>query len=745
MTGLAEILRPFVAPSRGKSREVQQELLSDFEQADSFILKTLLAHWAMASTIMGLAQGYYLAGFVGGGIICGFAAIAYRYLRGTIYSRLVMAVSLMLFSALFIQQSLGRIEFHFHVFGALAFLLRYKDVRPVLIAVIATALHHLIFSYCQQFNVSILGAPIVIFNYGAGLQIVLLHAAFVIFEAVFLGHIIIQLTEQFCRSSHQANENLKILDTLRHVISTKDLFARVESDSAGAEVINELLSVMTKNVATREAMDKASTALVITNNDSIIVDHNLAARRLFESMYQDYTDQGIQFAPAELVGEPIDKFVAVQSKSAKRLPDLDFLQKPVTCDFEVGEKRVRVIVSPVIRAEGERLGAIFEWSDRTNEVTIQQAVKSMVEAASRGDLSGRISTNSNDDFYDSLATDVNRLVDVSEQVISDCSTVLSALSAGDLTKLVKNQYQGQFGKLQCDVNSTIGRLAEMVSEIKATASEIDLSAADIERGNLSVSSSNRLQVDQLTETASNMNEMTESVLASAENAQLAGELTERASNHATHGGKVVGKAVSAMAEVTAASAKIAEITSVIDEIAFQTNLLALNASVEAARAGDRGRGFAVVASEVRNLAGRSATAAREIKDLISDALEKVSAGASMVNESGDTLQKIVGSVNEVREAVAGIAAAGQRQSDGIRKVNDAVSMMHEMTRKNSALVDQTAEASQRMGLKSQSLRELVNAFSVDSDSSRDRFLAASDDTGPRPLTSKFRAANSDQP
>jgi methyl-accepting chemotaxis protein len=307
---------------------------------------------------------------------------------------------------------------------------------------------------------------------------------------------------------------------------------------------------------------------------------------------------------------------------------------------------------------------------------------------------------------------MNRLVGVSEQVISDCSSVLSALSEGDLTKVVDNHYHGQFGKLQNDLNSTTNRLAEVVSEIKSTAAEIDSSTAQIASGSLDVSQSNREQVDHLTETASNMSEMTDLVLTSAENARRADELTERARDHAKHGGNVIGEAVSAMSEVTAASAKIADITSVIDEIAFQTNLLALNASVEAARAGDHGRGFAIVASEVRNLAGRSATAAKEINALISDTLEKVSAGAHMVDESGQTLQKIVQSVEEVRDSVAGIATAGQQQSDGIQKVNDSILTMREITRKNSSVVDKAAEAGQRMGEKSRSLRRLMDTFSV---------------------------------
>ncbi len=724
MVSTASALQQLVSPLAGRSTEIREALNADFEMADTFMLKTMLAHWVMASTIMGVAHGYYLAGFIGGAIITGLAATAYHFLRGTIYSRLVMAVCLMLFSALFIQQSLGRIEYHFHVFGALAFLLRYKDIRPVVIAVVTIALHHLIFSYCQQFGVTVLGAPIVVFNYGTGLDIVFLHAAFVVFEAIFLVHITFQLTQQFCERTHEANENLEILDTLRHAISTKDLSARVSSSNTRADVVNQLLRMMTQNLATRQAMDMASTALIIADNDSVIADHNAAARRLFDEARQDYRDQGVDFDPAELVGERLDKFISERLVTGEPVPELRALENTTTYDLAVGERYYRVVVNPVVSDTGERLGGIYEWSDRTSEVMIEREVHDIVEAASRGDLSGRIPTDTHHDFYDVLAANMNQLVEVSEQVISDCSSALSALAAGDLTKVVEKQYEGQFGKLKSDVNSTINRLADVVSEIKSTASELDSNAAELERSNVDVSHSNHLQVEQLTEIASNMAEMTDSVMSSAENAQRADELTERASGHAKHGGKVIGEAVAAMSEVTEASAKIAEITSVIDEIAFQTNLLALNASVEAARAGEHGRGFAIVASEVRNLAGRSATAAKEISDLISDTLEKVSAGARMVDESGETLDKIVASVDEVRCAVAGIADAGQQQSEGIQKVNDAVSSMHAMTQGNSTLVDEAANAGQRMGRESRSLRELMSVFTVDSDASDDEIPVA---------------------
>ena len=175
---------------------------------------------------------------------------------------------------------------------------------------------------------------------------------------------------------------------------------------------------------------------------------------------------------------------------------------------------------------------------------------------------------------------------------------------------------------------------------------------------------------------------------------------------------MVGNAVAAMGEITTASKQIADIIGVIDEIAFQTNLLALNAAVEAARAGEQGRGFAVVASEVRNLAGRSATAAREIKDLIKDSVDKVEEGSRLVDESGQTLEEIVGSVKQVSDIIAEIAAASVEQSAGIVQVNGAMSQLDEMTQQNAALVEEAAAASHSMGEQARDLNEQVSFFTT---------------------------------
>ena len=265
------------------------------------------------------------------------------------------------------------------------------------------------------------------------------------------------------------------------------------------------------------------------------------------------------------------------------------------------------------------------------------------------------------------------------------------------------------GVFNAMVNMRVG-LAEVVDSIKLSAAEVQKGSVKIAEGNQNLSSRTEQQASNLEKTASNMKEMTGSVKQNADNAKQANELVKTARERAECGGDVVGNAVSAMNEISHSSSKIADIISVIDEIAFQTNLLALNAAVEAARAGEQGRGFAVVASEVRSLAGRSATAAKEIKDLIQDSVVKVESGTELVNRSGETLEDIVSSVKKVSDIVAEISMSCEEQSTGIDHVNDAIGLMDDLTKQNATLVEQVATSSETIGMQAEELRKSVAFF-----------------------------------
>jgi methyl-accepting chemotaxis protein len=256
-------------------------------------------------------------------------------------------------------------------------------------------------------------------------------------------------------------------------------------------------------------------------------------------------------------------------------------------------------------------------------------------------------------------------------------------------------------------------------------------AEEISEGNTNLSQRTEEQASSLEETASSMEQMTSTVKQNADNASRASQLAGAARDQADKGGSVVSHAVRAMTEINDASRKIVDIIGVIDEIAFQTNLLALNAAVEAARAGEQGRGFAVVASEVRSLAGRSATAAKEIKGLIQDSVKKVEEGSSLVTQSGQTLDQIVIAVKKVSDIIGEIAGASHEQSAGIDQVNKAVMQLDEMTQQNAALVEEASAASQSMAGQARSLIEVMERYQVSKEITAAAIAAAGQAEAPR--------------
>jgi methyl-accepting chemotaxis protein len=255
-------------------------------------------------------------------------------------------------------------------------------------------------------------------------------------------------------------------------------------------------------------------------------------------------------------------------------------------------------------------------------------------------------------------------------------------------------------------------MAALIRQIKDAAGQVQTGAEEISSGNQNLSRRTDEQAASLEETASSMEEMAGTVKQTADNAGQANQLAIAACAQAEKGGAVVGSAVNAMSGINAASGKIADIIGVIDSIAFQTNLLALNAAVEAARAGEQGRGFAVVATEVRSLAGRSATAAKEIKALIQDSVAKIAEGSRLVDESGKTLTEIVAAVRKVTGIVAEIAAASREQSSGIEQVNKAIMRMDQTTQENAALVEEAAAASEAIVAQAHTLTEMIARYKV---------------------------------
>ncbi|GAP74410.1 methyl-accepting chemotaxis protein I [Pseudoalteromonas sp. SW0106-04] len=514
------------------------------------------------------------------------------------------------------------------------------------------------------------------------------------------------------------NTNLKLAGLTFNLIATpwvdedgKRLGTIVEWQDMTEELAREekQKQAARENLRVRRALDNVSTNTMIADNDHNIVYLNEAVVNMMRNAERDLRKDLPNFDSNNLVGQNIDVF---HKNPAHQRSMLEKLSTTYSTEIVVGGRTFGLVANPILTEEGERAGTVVEWDDRTAEVSIEKEINDLVGAARRGELNARVSLDGKDDFFLRLSKGLNQLVEVVDEAVDETATMLDSLAHGDLTKRIDSDFQGAFEKLKRDANSTADKLTEMIEKITSSANLVATGAEEISQGNTDLSQRTEEQASSLEETASSMEEMTSTVKQNADNAKVASELAEKTCDKAKQGGDVVNRAVSGMAEINEASKKIADIIGVIDEIAFQTNLLALNAAVEAARAGEQGRGFAVVAGEVRNLAQRSAGAAKEIKELIRDSVGKVEDGTVLVNESGATLQDIVESVQKVTQMISDISEASIEQSSGIEQVNKAVAQMDEMTQQNAALVEQASAASESMAEQANSMRQLLSFFSI---------------------------------
>ena len=293
--------------------------------------------------------------------------------------------------------------------------------------------------------------------------------------------------------------------------------------------------------------------------------------------------------------------------------------------------------------------------------------------------------------------------------------VAQTVAAGDLTSHIEVTTKDEIGQLMQALEHMNASLAKVVGEVREGTDTIATASSQIAAGNMDLSSRTEQQASSLEETAASMEELTSTVKQNADNARQANQLAESASQVAVKGGSVVSQVVETMSAINSSSKKIVDIIGVIDGIAFQTNILALNAAVEAARAGEQGRGFAVVAAEVRNLAQRSAAAAKEIKTLIGDSVDKVEEGSKQVAEAGKTMDEIVGSVKRVTDIMAEITVASQEQTSGIEQINQAITQMDQVTQQNAALVEEAAAAAASLQEQATGLSQVVSVFKLDQD------------------------------
>ena len=361
------------------------------------------------------------------------------------------------------------------------------------------------------------------------------------------------------------------------------LASRVEADRKAADA-DRIRAIEGERI--KQALDASSVNVVVADEQSSIIYLNPAAQRLMAAAANDFRQVSSRFDANRLVGSSLEVFFA---DGARQCDSIAALRQSATSQFVVGARTFQTIVSPIMDADGKRIGTVIEWQERTQEVAAEKEIGSLVEAVSDGKLDQRVSLNGKTGFFEVLARGLNGLVASVSDVVSETNQLVHRANDGDLTRSMElDGKSGLYVSIGTGVNSLVGNMAHVVAQVKSMAAQVHLGAEEISKGNTNLSQRTEEQASSLEETASSMEEMTSTVKQTADNAGQANQLAMAARQQAEKGGAVVSTAVTAMGAINSASKKIADIIGVIDEIAFQTNLLALNAAVEAARAGRAG-------------------------------------------------------------------------------------------------------------------------------------------------------------
>ncbi|WP_259147892.1 methyl-accepting chemotaxis protein [Rhizobium sp. BIGb0125] len=378
---------------------------------------------------------------------------------------------------------------------------------------------------------------------------------------------------------------------------------------------------------------------------------------------------------------------------------------------EIGEMAAAVEVFKRNGLQVRQMNA-QEAAMRAKSDDLQAGMAEVVGAAAEGDFSRRINKDYGDDNLNRFAQNINTLLVSVDNGVSETGRVIASLADGDLTQSMRGEFHGVFSELQGNVNNTLAKLRVTMSDVRLGTHSINDSGLELRSAADDLSKRTEQQAAALEETSAALDEITAVVRNSTSRAQEASTMVSEAKETTEKSGKVVREAVSAMGRIEQASREISQIINVIDEIAFQTNLLALNAGVEAARAGEAGKGFAVVAQEVRELAQRSANAAKDIKALITKSGSEVSQGVTLVQKTGEALDEIESRVLSINEHIHSIATAAKEQSTGLQEVNTAINQMDQVTQRNAAMVEETSASTHKLTEEAGNLMRLVSQFRV---------------------------------
>ncbi len=457
------------------------------------------------------------------------------------------------------------------------------------------------------------------------------------------------------------------------------------------------------------ALDEVTTPVTLSNSQREFIYMNKSATALWKRMESEIAKRIPGYTLESMYGTSLSTYLeTAEDRAAFGEPTKEI---KIT-NLNLGGRKLQATIVSIFDERDFYIGRATQWADRTTELVLEEQISNIVSAAVTGNFHGRIEAQTSNMFFKQLIEGLNLLLETCERSYGDIANTFDALSHGDLSQTITNEYTGEFENIKNNANNTLYKLTEIVESIKGITSIVKEGSVSIAMSSSELAMRTNSQAAAIEETAASMHELDSTVDSNSENASHVNDFVIGASNNATRGVDVIRRVVTTMEDIRESSRKVVDIISVIDGISFQTNILALNAAVEAARAGEQGRGFAVVATEVRSLAQRAAAAAGEIKILINDSVEKIEDGSKLVVDAGHTMEDIVGSIRTVTEMIGQISVASTEQSQGIRQANHAISNLEETTQQNAILVEQSAVTSDSLRSQATNLSKAVDYFKL---------------------------------